>query len=387
MDTEEAAYASAKEKHNKYMVYGKKNRYIEVFQCSGDDMNLVLNGGGLHSPVNQRKSSPLLSHGMLQAPQQPQQQSQPQANVTATQSIPSALTISQPLALSNLSINRQHASATNAALIAQQHAQLIAQHNLLTRQHQAAAAAAVAANQQNNEPQYFMPNFFLPSVSAATSALHSANSAVQSSLLQQSNASALHASSASSGPISTAQAYPSSFSHSPGSFLYMPRGGNMPGAGSLQSGLTSAASLPFAVQSNLQNIQNLSYGSHGMQFMPHQYANQMLLSPHAFASNSQLALQLRSQHQPQQAHTLQTSYNTSPLLHANQYLQSTMPKPILASPNSYQLHNQLPLNANAASSTSLMQHAASIKRSYESAFHHDPSANLHNQKRQTSHLF
>lgn len=35
MDSEEAAYASAKEKHNKYMVVPGKNqkiRYIEVFQ-------------------------------------------------------------------------------------------------------------------------------------------------------------------------------------------------------------------------------------------------------------------------------------------------------------------------------------------------------------------
>lgn len=34
MDSEEAAYASAKEKHNKYMLPGKnqKIRYIEVFQ-------------------------------------------------------------------------------------------------------------------------------------------------------------------------------------------------------------------------------------------------------------------------------------------------------------------------------------------------------------------
>lgn len=37
MDSEEAAYASAKEKHNKYMVLPGKNqkiRYIEVFQVN-----------------------------------------------------------------------------------------------------------------------------------------------------------------------------------------------------------------------------------------------------------------------------------------------------------------------------------------------------------------
>lgn len=41
MDSEEAAYASAKEKHNKYMVLPGKNqkiRYIEVFQV-GQEKN------------------------------------------------------------------------------------------------------------------------------------------------------------------------------------------------------------------------------------------------------------------------------------------------------------------------------------------------------------
>lgn len=400
MDTEEAAFASAKEKHNKYMVYGKKNRYIEVFQCSGDDMNLVLNGGGLHSPVNQRKSSPLLSHGMLQAPPQPQQQSQPQA--TATQSIPSALTIPQHMALSNLSINRPHASATNAALIAQQHAHLIAQHNLLTRQQQAASAAA-AANQQANESQYFMSNYLMPTVSAATSALHSANAGVQSPLIHQTN-HAMHVSTANSGQISTTQTYPSSLVQTaPASFLYMSRNAaNMPSAAAAQlpSGMQSAAaaaaaaahnSMPYAgLPSNFQNFPNLQFASSGMQFMP-PYANQVLLSPHSLAAahNSQLAaFQLRSSHQAQQGHTpFQPSLSNAQLMHANQYLQSTLPKPIMASPNSYQLPNQLSVNTNAASASTLMQHAASIKRSYESAFHHDPSATLHSQKRQTPHLY
>ncbi|XP_037916282.1 RNA-binding protein fusilli isoform X1 [Hermetia illucens] len=61
MDSEEAARKSAEKKHTQFMVFGKKYRYIEVFQCSGDDMNLVLNGG-LQPPVTPSKA-PLLSPG------------------------------------------------------------------------------------------------------------------------------------------------------------------------------------------------------------------------------------------------------------------------------------------------------------------------------------
>ncbi|CAO1383800.1 unnamed protein product [Diamesa hyperborea] len=50
MDSETAALASAQQKHHKHMMFGKKQRYIEVFQCSGEDMNMVLNGGGYQSP-------------------------------------------------------------------------------------------------------------------------------------------------------------------------------------------------------------------------------------------------------------------------------------------------------------------------------------------------
>ncbi|XP_048484272.1 RNA-binding protein fusilli isoform X4 [Plutella xylostella] len=45
MDSETSAFLCAQQKHNRYMTFGKKQRYIEVFQCSGDDMNLVLTGG------------------------------------------------------------------------------------------------------------------------------------------------------------------------------------------------------------------------------------------------------------------------------------------------------------------------------------------------------
>ncbi|CAG9806124.1 unnamed protein product [Chironomus riparius] len=56
MDSESAAQASAQQKHHKHMMFGKKQRYIEVFQCSGEDMNMVLNGG-----YHQYQSSPTIS--------------------------------------------------------------------------------------------------------------------------------------------------------------------------------------------------------------------------------------------------------------------------------------------------------------------------------------
>lgn len=44
MNSEAAASAAAQQKHHRYMNFGKKQRYIEVFQCSGEDMNLFLSG-------------------------------------------------------------------------------------------------------------------------------------------------------------------------------------------------------------------------------------------------------------------------------------------------------------------------------------------------------
>uniref|UniRef100_A0A1B0DQ11 RRM domain-containing protein n=2 Tax=Phlebotomus papatasi TaxID=29031 RepID=A0A1B0DQ11_PHLPP len=117
MDSETSAYACAQQKHNKYMgSFGKKHRYIEVFQCSGDDMNLVLTGG-LHSPANPSKP-PLLSPGMLHSSPAPQQKPTPPASVP--QQIP--ISVPPPLTLS--------IQPPNPALIAQQQAQFIAQQNL-----------------------------------------------------------------------------------------------------------------------------------------------------------------------------------------------------------------------------------------------------------------
>ena len=44
MTHEQAAFLSAQNRHHRYMGFGKKQRYIEVFQCSGEDMNNVLIG-------------------------------------------------------------------------------------------------------------------------------------------------------------------------------------------------------------------------------------------------------------------------------------------------------------------------------------------------------
>ncbi|XP_076335363.1 epithelial splicing regulatory protein 1-like isoform X2 [Tachypleus tridentatus] len=55
MDSEHSAYLAAQQRHHRYMVFGKKQRYVEVFQCSVDDMNLVLTGG---IPVQRQLISP-----------------------------------------------------------------------------------------------------------------------------------------------------------------------------------------------------------------------------------------------------------------------------------------------------------------------------------------
>ncbi|KAL0125532.1 hypothetical protein PUN28_004564 [Cardiocondyla obscurior] len=66
MDSEASAYACASQRHHRYMVYGKKQRYIEVFQCSGDDMNLVLTGA-----VTSPSTKALLSPGGTMLPPPP----------------------------------------------------------------------------------------------------------------------------------------------------------------------------------------------------------------------------------------------------------------------------------------------------------------------------
>lgn len=66
MDSEQSAFLAAQLRHNRYMIFGKKQRYIEVFQCSGEDMNLVLNGVlPPTSPAISPVGKTLLSPGML----------------------------------------------------------------------------------------------------------------------------------------------------------------------------------------------------------------------------------------------------------------------------------------------------------------------------------
>ncbi|UXI19498.1 hypothetical protein NH340_JMT05441 [Sarcoptes scabiei] len=60
MDSEQSALLAAQQRHHCFMVFGKKQRYIEVFQCSIDDMNLT--SGGFNNALRPLLSSatPLL---------------------------------------------------------------------------------------------------------------------------------------------------------------------------------------------------------------------------------------------------------------------------------------------------------------------------------------
>lgn len=159
MDSEQAAQASAQQKHHKHMMFGKKQRYIEVFQCSGEDMNVVLNGGGYQYPSPPAISSkPLASPGMLSSrPQQPTQ--------------PLQISIAPPMPLSlpqsNVLQNSANASSTvvggnsrnvASSLMAQQQAHFIAQQSLISRQQAAVAAAQLQAVQQQSDPMAFFQN-------------------------------------------------------------------------------------------------------------------------------------------------------------------------------------------------------------------------------------
>ncbi|XP_052132538.1 RNA-binding protein fusilli [Frankliniella occidentalis] len=71
MDSEMSAAVAAQQKHHRYMIFGKKQRYIEVFQCSGEDMHLVIAGGiPTGGPVSPAKAAAttLLSPGTLAFP-------------------------------------------------------------------------------------------------------------------------------------------------------------------------------------------------------------------------------------------------------------------------------------------------------------------------------
>lgn len=84
MDSEASAYACASQRHHRYMIYGKKQRYIEVFQCSGDDMNLVLTGA-----VTPPSTKALLSPGTLTS-QSPATLTHPSAPAPVPVPVPTA---------------------------------------------------------------------------------------------------------------------------------------------------------------------------------------------------------------------------------------------------------------------------------------------------------
>lgn len=51
MDSEESAYLASYHRHNSDITIGKKKRYIEVFQCSAQELALVLNGMFAPAPL------------------------------------------------------------------------------------------------------------------------------------------------------------------------------------------------------------------------------------------------------------------------------------------------------------------------------------------------
>jgi epithelial splicing regulatory protein 1/2 len=158
MDSEQSAFQSAQQKHHRYMIFGKKQRYIEVFQCSGEDMNLVLTGGIPAGAVSPAKAATLLSPGMLPPHPPPQ--------------IGSAVAAPLPPPTPALSWEPSHALVQAQVAVAQQvQAHALAQQNLAIRQsqaqqeglwfmnqlavaqqHQAAMAAAIVAATSSGNP-------------------------------------------------------------------------------------------------------------------------------------------------------------------------------------------------------------------------------------------
>lgn len=146
MDSETAAHLCAQQRHHRYIVFGKKQRYIEVFQCSGEDMNMVLQGASFHSQAAAAAAAaaniskpPLLSPGMLTPAQ------------ATSQSALASLSVAPPITPLTLSIPTA-SQPPSAALIAQQQAQqaqFIAQQNLYARQQ----AVAVQQQQQHQHHQ------------------------------------------------------------------------------------------------------------------------------------------------------------------------------------------------------------------------------------------
>ena len=61
MDSEQSAFLASQGRHNRYMIFGKKQHYVEVYQCSGDDMNLVLASAGDPSSATNGNEAPAVT--------------------------------------------------------------------------------------------------------------------------------------------------------------------------------------------------------------------------------------------------------------------------------------------------------------------------------------
>ena len=156
MDSEQSAFLSAQQKHHRYMIFGKKQRYIEVFQCSGEDMNLVLTGGIPTGAVSPAKAAALLSPGML-----PPHPPPPIGSAVAAPLAPPPGALpwepSHALVQAQVAVAQQvqaHALAQqNFALRQSQQDSLWLMNLAAAQQHQAAMAVAIAASNNSAAKQ------------------------------------------------------------------------------------------------------------------------------------------------------------------------------------------------------------------------------------------
>lgn len=134
MDSEQSSFQAAHQRHHRYMVFGKKQRYIEVFQCSGEDMHVVLTGG-LALPPTPATPKALLSPGMLPW----DQLSSPAAAAAAA--VAAAAAASSPLSNAQAQLLQAQAQVQAQAHVMQEQAQAQAQAAQIQVQAQLAAHA------------------------------------------------------------------------------------------------------------------------------------------------------------------------------------------------------------------------------------------------------
>lgn len=180
MDSEHSAFAAAQMRHHRFMIFGKKQRYIEVFQCSGEDMSLVLFGGippptAPVSPVGKTLLSPgmLNTPTLLPAPANPSTLTAaaaiPPAGGNPAAATPTAALLPQQAALSWDPISAQVALQMQQAALAQAQAQatfrsqqeniwlmnqLAAQHQLQSHLQQQMQLAALANAQKTQWAEF-----------------------------------------------------------------------------------------------------------------------------------------------------------------------------------------------------------------------------------------